>query len=750
MTVLSQTSKNISVANGVTTVFPYQFKIVAAADLLVLVDGVAQTLNVDYTLTGVGLDAGGNVTFATAPANLALVVRKRNMAYARATDFQNQGDLLSATMNNDQDAPVLMVQQLAEQIGNALKVPDASPTISAELPAPTPLAPLVWNAAGDAIANGDPNVTGDMLLRGELASTTDPAKGSALVQFKRSGVAQALAISLATLNGGMWNLLEAFTEAERAAITSYTATADFGARINAFLAAANDQGVNVYVPPGLYPHSVPIQFGNPPASNPSAINGIRFIGAGVGRNADTMNADEAPTRFQYIGTAGGTCMKIAGPISGVHLEGFMVDGNGLAATILDSQRSFHQTVREVTGVNWTNGFGLVINADTALGPTYGGAAPIDHLYEQFNLKHPGAGASALDIASGTGNVNQLLFLRCYLDRYNTTSTIGLRLGYCDHINFVGCHLAQTGAPGSTGIAIQVRPQPGFGGFPTNITFTGTAMAGGVAYDSSLQAWTNAVFPALIFQPFYAADGAPVPPKSANGGADLPAGMARGWTDTGIEFGWWGEDQESVTAAATIAPKKKVVLLSGNATVTTITPPRSIGGVVPIGGYRITLIPQITGGNAISLGTGGNIAEATSLSNLRAIELVYSEGTGVWSILSDGPPPGGVYTPTLTGITNYSTGTAREFKFSRVGNTVNFAGRIEATPTTTGQVVVEFTLPITPATFTQSWDCAGTAVNAEATYTPGLVIGQTVSARVQFQATTTASRGVIIQGSYKMA
>lgn len=582
---------------------------------------------------------------------------------------------------------------------------------------------------------------------GGLATLDDGGSiPDAQLQFKRSGIAAALPIAFASRMGEVWSLMECIPSAERAAVEDYTSTYDATNAINNFLAAAGAKGVTVMAPPGRFRHTGTIQVGNPPPDAPSIINGLSLIGAGVGRNADTMNANDAPTEFYYDGAPGGTCMKIAGPISGVHLEGFLINANNKAATILESQRSFHQTVRRVTGVAWTNGFGLKIHANSTL-VGYGGGAPIDQLYDQFNLKDPGVGANTLDIADGPGNVNQVLFLRCYLDRYNDTSTIGLRAGYCDHINFVASHLAQTGASGNTGIAIQVRPQPGQPGFPTNITFTGTAMAGGVEHDSTLQAWNNAVYPALIFQPFYSADGAPVPPKSANGGADLPAGLARGWTDNGIEFGWWGEDQEQIAAAATIAPKKKVVLLTGTGVITTITPPRSIFSI-PLGGYRITIIPTSVG--PLSLGTGGNIAEAVTLSNLRAVELVYSEGTGYWSIISDGPPPGGVYIPTLTGITNHSASTPREFKYSRVGNTVHGAGRIEVTPAAVGQVVVEFSLPITPDTFAQTWDCAGTAVNAEATYTPALVIGASTSARVQFQATTTASRGVIIQFSYKLS
>ena len=63
MTVPSQTPRNLSVAAPGATDFPFEFKIIDASHLLVQVDGNTKTLDVDYTVDGVGNDAGGTVTF---------------------------------------------------------------------------------------------------------------------------------------------------------------------------------------------------------------------------------------------------------------------------------------------------------------------------------------------------------------------------------------------------------------------------------------------------------------------------------------------------------------------------------------------------------------------------------------------------------------------------------------------------------------------------------------------------------------
>lgn len=123
MTVSAQTTVNSSAGNGATTVFPYTFKILRDADLEVLVDGVVKTLTTDYTVSGAGVDAGGDVTFVTAPATSTTVVRRRNMQFLRSADYQYQGDLPNTVLNPDLDAPVMMAQQLQEQVDRSVRGP---------------------------------------------------------------------------------------------------------------------------------------------------------------------------------------------------------------------------------------------------------------------------------------------------------------------------------------------------------------------------------------------------------------------------------------------------------------------------------------------------------------------------------------------------------------------------------------------------------------------------------------------------
>ena len=58
---------NLYIGDGVDTTFDFGWYIADAADLTVTVEGVEQVLNTDYTVSGVGSDSGGTVTFTTAP-----------------------------------------------------------------------------------------------------------------------------------------------------------------------------------------------------------------------------------------------------------------------------------------------------------------------------------------------------------------------------------------------------------------------------------------------------------------------------------------------------------------------------------------------------------------------------------------------------------------------------------------------------------------------------------------------------------
>jgi len=117
---------NSSTGNGVTTVFPYSFRIIDQTHLVVTVDGVEMALTTDYTVDGVGNSNGGNVTMLVAPANGTVVLRYRDVPYTREEDYQSNGDLREETLDDDIDLREMQIQQIAEAIVRAIVAPIGS------------------------------------------------------------------------------------------------------------------------------------------------------------------------------------------------------------------------------------------------------------------------------------------------------------------------------------------------------------------------------------------------------------------------------------------------------------------------------------------------------------------------------------------------------------------------------------------------------------------------------------------------
>ncbi|MFN4623836.1 phage tail fiber domain-containing protein [Klebsiella pasteurii] len=121
MSVPNQTPYNIYTANGLTTVFTYEFYIISASDLRVSINGDVVTSG--YTVAGVGNKDGGDINFLTPPANGAVVMLERVVPTYRLTDYQDNGDLLADTVNKDFDRIWMAIQRAFIDLGFALTRP---------------------------------------------------------------------------------------------------------------------------------------------------------------------------------------------------------------------------------------------------------------------------------------------------------------------------------------------------------------------------------------------------------------------------------------------------------------------------------------------------------------------------------------------------------------------------------------------------------------------------------------------------
>lgn len=121
MSVPNQTPYIIYNANGLTTVFPFEFYIINASDIQVSLNG--EVITSGYSVSGVGNIGGGDIIFLTPPANGTVVMLERVVPTYRLTDYQDNGDLLADTVNKDFDRLWMAIQRSFIYLGLALRRP---------------------------------------------------------------------------------------------------------------------------------------------------------------------------------------------------------------------------------------------------------------------------------------------------------------------------------------------------------------------------------------------------------------------------------------------------------------------------------------------------------------------------------------------------------------------------------------------------------------------------------------------------
>ena len=135
MTVSSSTNKIIGAGNGVTTSWPFSFKVLDPEHLVVTyTDAAGDETTLDpgaYTVAlNIDQDAspGGSVTHSPAIASGTKLTILRSVPYTQAIDLENQGGFFPEVLERGFDLMVMQVQQLREQLARALKL---SPSQSA-------------------------------------------------------------------------------------------------------------------------------------------------------------------------------------------------------------------------------------------------------------------------------------------------------------------------------------------------------------------------------------------------------------------------------------------------------------------------------------------------------------------------------------------------------------------------------------------------------------------------------------------
>ena len=200
MTVETNTQREDYTGTGAVDTYPFNFKIFAETDLVVVerdTDDVETTLvlNTDYTVDGVGLDAGGNVVLTS---NLTLnhvltILRRRPVT--QSSLFRNQTTFYPSAHEEAFDHGIMVDQQQQEEIDRSLKLPDSvsaddfDPTLPAEIvDAASAGRAIVVNDDNDGLIMG-PDV-GDIAAAAANAAAAAASAAAALVSENNAETAE--------------------------------------------------------------------------------------------------------------------------------------------------------------------------------------------------------------------------------------------------------------------------------------------------------------------------------------------------------------------------------------------------------------------------------------------------------------------------------------------------------------------------------------------------------------------------------
>ncbi|MFU1129561.1 right-handed parallel beta-helix repeat-containing protein [Escherichia coli] len=128
MTVSTEVDHNDYTGNGVTTSFPYTFRIFKKSDLVVQVVDLNENitkliLDADYTVTGAGGYTGGNVILVTALADGYQISISRELPVTQETDLRNQGKFFAEVHEDAFDKLTMLIQQVRSFFSLALRKP---------------------------------------------------------------------------------------------------------------------------------------------------------------------------------------------------------------------------------------------------------------------------------------------------------------------------------------------------------------------------------------------------------------------------------------------------------------------------------------------------------------------------------------------------------------------------------------------------------------------------------------------------
>ncbi|HAV7948706.1 TPA: phage tail protein, partial [Escherichia coli] len=172
MTVSTEISHNEYLGNGVTTSFPYTFRIFKDTDLdvsTITADGLVSPmiLGTDYMVTGAGLSSGGSVITSSPVLPGITISITRNLPAVQETDLRNQGKFFAEVHEDAFDYLTMLIQHAMFNIGalqrNTLRVPENSVNLVPKVSSRRNMI-FGWDDSGQPIAILPPSASASEVL----------------------------------------------------------------------------------------------------------------------------------------------------------------------------------------------------------------------------------------------------------------------------------------------------------------------------------------------------------------------------------------------------------------------------------------------------------------------------------------------------------------------------------------------------------------------------------------------------------
>ena len=332
--------------NGVTTAFPFTFKVFAATEVYVVradEDGVETVLvlNSGYTVAlnpNQNTNPGGTVTLSTPLLDNFKLVVTSDIEFLQPTDLTNQGGFYPNVINNALDRLTILVQQVREDVSRSAKLPITNPADADSLVADIVLLAnneaninAVAGSIGDveAVADGMANVN---TVAGSIASVNSVAGSIANVNTAAGSIANinTVAANIVDIQNAEENADAAISAANAAALSESNAASSAAAA-----ATALDNFDDRYLGAKASDPTVDND-GDPLVSGALYYRSTAPIGMKVYDGAQWIEASAAQqaslVTFEFVATSGQTSFT-GNDVNGVPLSytpgGIIVSLNGL-------------------------------------------------------------------------------------------------------------------------------------------------------------------------------------------------------------------------------------------------------------------------------------------------------------------------------------------------------------------------------------------------------------------------------------